>query len=337
MTNLSSDQKQKLSILLGFAGCLIILGFVALRPGSSYSISLTAGSIATAQTVGSGRGASTSTAGKPLNPASKKIAAVPQTGATVVRPASGPSIPVPERVPLAPSRPDPFAPVYVPTPPPEQAPTPVPPAVVIPPPPPISLPSRAPVGAPPSTVLVGLPSPRISRYNPLPGPRWVVPVVARGTDTAARSADKRLAGVIIGDSVRALLEIQQGNAGGGGGEGGGDGGGAAQVITRVVQPGDEVDGIKILRINREFENGRPVTRMYVLEGDQERYIDLRAAPTPPTANAGGEGFEGGSSTPSGSGRGGFGRGGSGSAPPGGFGGGSSGGFGRGGGNRPTFP
>ncbi len=247
-----------------------------------------------------------------------------------------PSIPAPERAALAPSRPDPFAPVFFPTPPPEISPTPIPPAVVIPPPPSVSLPRFAPVGAPPSTVLVGLPSPRISRYNPLPGPRWVVPQVSRGTGdatTASRSSDKRLSGVIIGDSVRALLEIQQSDSGGGGESSGAGGGATAQVKVRVVQPGDEVDGIKILRINREFENGRPVTRMYILEGDQERYVDLRPSPSPPVANTGGEGFD---SSSSGSGRGGFGRGGSsssGSSGRGGFGGGSSGG----GGIRPAFP
>lgn len=122
--------------------------------------------------------------------------------------------------------------------------------------------------------------------------------------------------------MRALLEIEvEGAEGGAGAEGGG--GGGAQVITRVVQPGDEVDGIKILRINREFENGRPVTRMYIREGDQERYVDLRPAPAPPAG--GGEGFEGGSP---GGGRGSFG----GSGSPGS--GSSSGGFG---GIRPVFP
>lgn len=330
MKNLSSDQKQKLFILMGFAGVLILIGFIALRPKGADELPSSVGNVATAQTINTSAG----TAPPKPSAAQTRLAAAPKPAATTVKPAVGPPIPVPERVPLAASRPDPFAPIFLPTPPPELVPTPVPPPLSIPAPPPVNIPVRASVGAPPNTVLVGLPSPRISRYNPLPGPRWVVPSVSRGpasSDTAGRASDKRLAGVIIGDSVRALLEIQQGNATGAEGGGMSEGGGAAaQVITRVVQPGDEVDGIKILRINREFENGRPVTRMYVLEGDQERYIDLRPSPSPPVSGTGGEGFSSG--TPSGTGRGGFGG-----SPSGGFGGGSPGGFGRGSGSRPVFP
>lgn len=330
MKNLSSDQKQKLFILMGFVGLFIIVGFFALRPKSEDP----AVAAPAVSTVAAGNPA-TAPATVPVASSQAKAAPAAQpTPTTVKTVVSIPAIPAPKaRAALAQSRPDPFAPIFWPTPPPELSPTPVPPAVVIPPPPSVTLPSPAPEGAPPSTILVGLPNPRISRYSPLPGPRWVVPAAqsngSGGGNIPSRSADKRLSGVIIGDSVRAILEIQQGNAAGGG-EGGGEGagtGGAAQVITRVVQPGDEVDGIKILRINREFENGRPVTRMYILEGDQERYVDLRASPTPPTAGTGGEGSEGSGFSGSGSGRGGFGRG------P--FGGGSSGGFG--GGIRPSFP
>jgi hypothetical protein len=347
MKNLSSDQKKKLFILMGFAGFLIIAGFIALRPKDDDATATDTASVATAQPVSTGAPPSSAA---PASATAKKVpvAATPVSGAPtqgkapLPAPTAAkivqkiPNIPAPERASLLPSRNDPFQPVFLPTPPPEVSPTPIPPPVVIPPPPSVRLPSPAPVGAPPSNVLVGLPTPRISRYSPLPGPRWIVPTAPRGPSdatNAARSPNKRLAGVIIGDSVRALLEIQEAGDAGAGGEGAGAGTGGGQVTVRVVQPGDEVDGIKILRINREFENGRPVTRMYVREGDQERYIDLKPSPSPPTA-AGGEGAEGGSSSSSGSGRGsGFGRGGSGGSSSGGFGG---GGFG-GGGIRPTFP
>lgn len=155
----------------------------------------------------------------------------------------------------------------------------------------------------------------------MPGPRFAIGVAPRGqvdATTAARSPNKRLAGVIIGDGVSALLEITVGDTssgeGGSGGSGGsgsggsgsGESGASAQVITRVVQPGDDVDGIKILKINREFDNGRPVTRMYIRENGQDRYIDLRPSPTPPTTGGFGEG-SGSSGSSSGSERG---------APPG---------------------
>ena len=121
---------------------------------------------------------------------------------------------------------------------------------------------------------------------------------------AIRSANKRLSGVIIGDSVRALLEITVGDAAAGGGhgqDGGADGGAAETTVVRVVQPGDEVDGIKILRIERVYEGGRQITRMFVREGNEERFVDLRPSPTPPVAaTSGGSGSEGSSSGSSGS-------------------------------------
>ena len=316
MKSLSGDQKQKLFILLGFVGFLVIAGYFALSPKGEDDAA-TQPLTASAQTV-------------PSMPAAAPARATPQTSS---QPAATPKvvkvvapvIPAPARAALAPHRSDPFAPKFYPTPAPPVSPTPIPPPIVIPAPDGVRLPSPAPVGAPPSTVLVGLPSPRIARYSPLPGPRWVVTSspTQTGGNIAGRSTNKRLSGVIIGDSVRALLEIE---VAGGGGEGGESGGaGESQVITRVVQPGDEVDGIKILRINREFENGRPVTRMYIREGDQERYVDLRPSPSPPT-DAGG-GFEGGGGSSAGSGRGSFG-----SSSPGS--GSSSSGFG---GIRPVFP
>ena len=325
MKSLSGDQKQKLFILLGFVGFLVVAGFFALSPKGEDESAAPVAPLTTSAQTAPGVPAAAPPRATPVT--APQPAATPKKIVKVIVP----TVPAPARASLVPHRPDPFAPVPVPTLPPAPLPTPVPPPIFIPAPDGVRLPSPAPAGAPPSTVLVGLPSPRVSRYSPLPGPRWVVTSAPQGAGgaLAGRSTNKRLSGVIIGDSVRALLEIETEGAGGEGGEGGA-GGAQSQVITRVVQPGDEVDGIRILRINREFENGRPVTRMYIREGDQERYVDLRPAPSPPAG--GGEGFEGGSS--GGSGRGSFGG-----TPPGGsssgFGSGSS--SGSGGGIRPVFP
>ena len=76
------------------------------------------------------------------------------------------------------------------------------------------------------------------------------------------SPNKRVSGVIIGDSVRALIEITDGDA----------------KTTRIVQPGDEIDGIRILRIERATQAGRAVTRVIIRENGEERSIILKPAP-----------------------------------------------------------
>jgi hypothetical protein len=141
-----------------------------------------------------------------------------------------------------------------------------------------TLPGLSP-GMNPSTAIVGLPAPRISRMTDVPSsPRVQQPPTPRsgGTTTLQRSSpNRRLSGVVIGDSVRALLEIDNGTP--------------EARETRVVQPGDEVDGIRVLRIERYTEGGgRTRVRMVVRENGEERYIDLRAAPQQ-AAGMGGEG------------------------------------------------
>ena len=88
-----------------------------------------------------------------------------------------------------------------------------------------------------------------------------------GGGTINPSFDKRLSGVVIGDGVRAILEIQRGT----------------ELVTHVVSPGDEVDGITILNIQRFNDGTRTVTRMIIRENGEERSVDLR----PSTAGAGG--------------------------------------------------
>ena len=129
------------------------------------------------------------------------------------------------------------------------------------------------------------------------------------TTNLERSTNRRISGIIVGDRVSALLELT-----------GADG----QVTTRVVQPGDEVDGIQILRLERTNVNGQDATRLIVREGGQERIVELRPSPNPVGGNGlDGTGGEGGQ-TPGGFGPGGLGRGGPGQ---GGF---APGGFGQGG-------
>ncbi len=94
------------------------------------------------------------------------------------------------------------------------------------------------------------------------------------------SYDKRLSGVVIADGVRAILEIQ----------------GPSGPISRVVQPGDEVDGITVLNIQRFNDGTRTVTRMLIRENGEERTVELRAGV--PVAPAGG-GFPGGPGEPGG--------------------------------------
>jgi hypothetical protein len=97
-----------------------------------------------------------------------------------------------------------------------------------------------------------------------------------GGGTINPSFDKRLSGVVIGDGVRAILEIQRGT----------------EVVTHVVQPGDEVDGITVLNIARYNDGTRTITRMTIRENGEERSVDLRASPQPLTGAAGGPGAPG---------------------------------------------
>jgi hypothetical protein len=201
---------------------------------------------------------------------------------------------------------DPFEPV--PLPPPVVVATPPPPVVLNPPSvaiaPPGGFSSGLPPfgisdssthfgGTPPARILAGLAPPRISHVATTPMAPKIVTLSGEGGVT--RSPNKRLSGVVIGDSVHALLEISQGsNNMGMGGETG-----AATTITRIVQPGDEVDGIRVLRIERTTEGGRPVTRMYIVENGEESYVDLRPAPqaTGQASGAPGTGAPGGMRPP----------------------------------------
>jgi len=192
---------------------------------------------------------------------------------------------------IAKARVDPFEPVLLYPPPP----TPLPPAPKAKPTPsPVILPS--PSNFPGGRVVtisdprlqaevsqpLGLGSPTIKRTSD-GAPRDAFPPARTsgvggesGAGTPQASYDKRLAGVIIGDGVHALLEITA------------DG----QVTTQVVQPGDEVNGVRVLSIERFRDGERTVTRMLVRDADgTQRYVELKPSAQAATG-AGGPGAGG---------------------------------------------
>lgn len=182
---------------------------------------------------------------------------------------------------------DPFSNPLPPPPLPKPPPAPRPP-VILPPPIDIAPPGgfggeQSGISLPPATIRT-LGTRPISNLPPIvprrvaiapTAPRLYSPPGGQSGGSILTSQNKRLSGVIIGDSVRALLEIS-------GGEG-------MPPVTRVVQPGDEVDGIRILRLERVSEGGRTVTRLIVRENNQEQYVELRPAPQQQNMGEGGMG------------------------------------------------
>lgn len=163
-------------------------------------------------------------------------------------------------------RTDPFEQFVLPQPPPPPPPVPIPAPVEIMPPASggyeVGLPPMG-VGNKRDNILVSLPPITPRRVVTAPtAPRSFVLPGSGGSGSIFRAQNKRLSGVIIGDSVRALLEVKVGD----------------KTTTRVVQPGDEVDGIRILRLERVVEAGQTVTRLVVRENNQEQYVELRPAP-----------------------------------------------------------
>ena len=164
---------------------------------------------------------------------------------------------------------DPFTPEYVipappPPPPPRPIPLPMPEALPTPSPNyPAGLPPAFIAANSPSTVLVGLPPieiPRMARAATKPQ-QFEAPKQVGGTYLATPSFNKRLSGVIIGDSVHALLEVSN----------------ASGTQTYVVQPGDTIAGMRILGIQRVEVGGRTVPRMLISENGEQKYVELRPA------------------------------------------------------------
>ena len=202
--------------------------------------------------------------------------AKPETAAA----ATAPVVQAAVAQPLARYRSDPFQqPYFIPTP------TPVPPPLPLPvgiPSPfqisPIALPGGGGGASQSASQPLNLPQVRINRLDetvrrPTDAfpPRRTVGAGGNSGGVPSPSSDKRLSGVIIADGVRALLEIQ----------------GPGGPVTRVVQPGDEVDGITVLSIQRFNDGTRTVTRMLIRENGEERSVELRAAPQQAAAAGGG--------------------------------------------------
>lgn len=322
MASLGADQQKKLYILLGLAGLLGIGLIIAFRPFGGGSTTTTDTGDSTTPPVtspkagaaGSGKTAPPAAAGSGSGgavPASSAGGTTPTTAGAGVVPLGKPST---QLISTERFRDDPFIPETIyPTPLPPPAPTPKPP------PPPVILPQPGGVEIPPagintgslgravssgalshSPILINLPPIRISRMNTPPlNPDTAVPQTRPGATTAVlpRSPNKRVSGVVIGNTVRALIEISDGD----------------QVVTRVVQPGDEVEGVRILRIERVREGDRNVTRMIIREENEERVVELKASPNPIGGGEGGSGgypgggggYPGGGGGYPGGGRGGF--------------------------------
>ena len=235
----------------------------------------------------------TSTA--PVTPPTASPTAKPPTGAPTTAPTTAPgAAPVTAAAPggatspstvaqpvvfVSHSRVDPFQPVYLVPP---LLPTPIPTA----PDPQIAIPKIDNVGTPVSLPAIrdarvreavaqplNIGSPSIPHVVVVTGPRdaFPLPRAAGGQTTGApsQSYDKRLAGVIIGDGVRALLELPSGE-------------------QRIVQPGDEVEGVRVLSIERTPQGGSTATRMLVRDSDgSQKYVELR--PSTQAQTAGGPG------------------------------------------------
>lgn len=84
-------------------------------------------------------------------------------------------------------------------------------------------------------------------------------VGAPGAQTSATNASgKRVSGVIMGDTIRALIEYQENG----------------QTVSKIVQPGDEVGGMRILSIQRIRSGEQSIVRVTARENGQEVYFDL---------------------------------------------------------------
>lgn len=282
-TGVTTKTKREVSPLLKFglpvaAGLALIVGYLNFPRGSS-STPVPA-----------------STAPRALSNTATTIPTPVPLGASRVAVAIPGTTTAPGTVPIAfvaRARTDPFEQMllYPPVPTPEPPPPPAP----KPPPPPVSVPSpadfaqNAPVSIADPRVQaevaqpLNIGSPRISRTiegaprDAFPLPRTSGSGGEAGTGAPQQSYDKRLAGVIIGDGVRALLEITSNG----------------QITTQVVQPGDEVNGVRVLSIDRVREGDRTVTRMLVRDTDgTQRIVDLKASSQPPAGTGTAGGFPG---------------------------------------------
>jgi hypothetical protein len=278
---LTPDQKKTYGMLglMGFLAVVVAIMYIPPMLKSSPTATLqqqqaeetgTENKAAATPSPGSTPGTEGTTPGAEATPgtgAAPEGGVAPEGGTTVA--ATGPvGVPLIVR-----HRPDPFEPFYSTVANVDPTPTPIPPVPIPAPRADVVLPRPSMNGRVPSSdanSLSVLPPIRItSLNNPSLVPQAQSPykrIAGAGTssnlDNTEPSYNKRLSGVIIGDGIRALLEINNGE----------------EIVTRVVQPGDEVDGISILSIQQVTEGNRPVMRMLIRENNEERYVDLKASP-----------------------------------------------------------
>lgn len=301
---IDTKEKRNMAILLGFMAALIVGVLIiyvvlpALSGGGEDDVP--AGATAENATPLSAPKAASPVAATGAAPAGAPPAAGAAAGAPAVVPVSSQRAALPFGRP----REDPFEPhlVRIPAPPirydEERRPPP-------PPPPPIAVPQPGnmfvaplPIPGPGSgsisgsisgsgSGMVGLPRPPVlTTLPPVQIPQLVTSPVAPRLQggvsqpgVVGRASSRRVSGVLIGDSVRAILEIGEG----------------MEKVTRIVQPGDEVDGIRILRIERIREGSRVTTRMIISEAGEERFVELSPSAEPmvgvgPAGGAGAGGF-----------------------------------------------
>lgn len=255
---IGDDEKKKLMVLGGLLVAILVVVAVLYNPFSG--------------------GGTTETAGAPSPTPVVPVPEAPAGGGTPAAapaPAAAGGVTAASLVSLERYRSDPFEPFLMPPPPP-----PPPPPVPIPPPVEIVPPGPGGFGLPPMGISSRAASQALTQLPPIvprrvatapTAPRLFALPGSQGTGgTVLRSQNKRLSGVVIGDSVRALLEVTIGD----------------KVTTRVVQPGDEVDGIQILRLERVADGGQTITRLVVRENNQEQFVELRPAPQQATGAEG---------------------------------------------------
>lgn len=257
MSKIGDDDKKKLIALGGLVVVLVLvmLYLFVFRKGSSTTT--------TAESV--------PPPGVPVNPGDPGAEQPAAAPAPALAGGAGGNITAVSLASLSGSRDDFFTPEYVipPPPPPPPVPLPMPEALPSPQPSyPAGLPPAIVAANKPSTVMVGLPPITIRRLGRIPSKpqQFQAPKHVGGTQLATPSFNKRLSGVIIGDSVHALLEVSN----------------ASGTQTYVVQPGDTVVGIRILGIQRVQVGGKTVPRMLISENGEEKYVELRSAFNPQT-------------------------------------------------------
>lgn len=110
------------------------------------------------------------------------------------------------------------------------------------------------------------------------------PVFAGTRPPVVESRELRLSGILLNGSLYVILEILplDGNS-----------------LPRgyVVKPGDEVEGVRVVKIERYREKDELITRALVRTAGEERHVYLRPGPPPAAAGGAGGAGDGGAGMP----------------------------------------